>query len=149
MGRTRLDHLERCLDTIRTEAVAGDLVECGTGRGGGAIFMRAYLEAHELPRPAGVGRRPVPVVARARPDADACRRNGVAGFQADLNLVRDGFERFDLLDDRVRFLRARWTPRCRMRRSSSSRCCASATASGGEVRTVLDHLYDGWRPAGS
>ena len=25
--------------------VAGDLVECGTGRGGGAIFMRAYLDA--------------------------------------------------------------------------------------------------------
>ena len=49
MGRTQLDHLHRCLDTIRDESVGGDLIECGTGRGGGAIFMRAYLDAWELP----------------------------------------------------------------------------------------------------
>ena len=49
MGRAQLDHLERCLDAICAEPVAGDLVECGTGRGGAAIFMRAYLDAREVP----------------------------------------------------------------------------------------------------
>ena len=44
----QLDHLEASLDAVRQDG-AGDLVECGTGRGGGAIFMRAYLDAHEVP----------------------------------------------------------------------------------------------------
>ncbi|HEV8177810.1 MAG TPA: TylF/MycF/NovP-related O-methyltransferase, partial [Gemmatimonadales bacterium] len=48
IGRVRLDHLEGCLDTIREEAVEGDLLECGTGRGGSAIFMRGYLQAYSL-----------------------------------------------------------------------------------------------------
>jgi cephalosporin hydroxylase/glycosyltransferase involved in cell wall biosynthesis len=99
MGRNRLDHLERCLGAIRADSIEGDLVECGVGRGGGAIFMRGYLSAFEVPdrqvwaadgfmSPAGLG-----------PDA-----NGVANQIADLNMVRAGFARFGLLDERVRFL---------------------------------------------
>ena len=34
---------------VHADAVPGDLVECGTGRGGAGIFMRGYLDAHELP----------------------------------------------------------------------------------------------------
>ena len=46
--------------TIRADAVPGDLVECGTGRGGAGIFMRGYLDAHELPDRTRLGRRRVP-----------------------------------------------------------------------------------------
>ena len=49
LGRFRLDHLERCLEVIRDEAIEGDLVETGTGRGGAAIFMAGFLEAYEMP----------------------------------------------------------------------------------------------------
>ena len=35
-------------DTIHTQTTK-DLAECGTGRGGGAIFLRAYLDGHEVP----------------------------------------------------------------------------------------------------
>lgn len=103
MGRTRLDHLERCLDAVRAEAVPGDLVECGTGRGGGGIFLRGYLEAHELAaRNVWVADEfrasPAPLREAATVDED------LAELQADLNLVRDAFHRFDLLDDQVRFL---------------------------------------------
>jgi cephalosporin hydroxylase len=103
MGKAQLDHLEAALDTIRAEGIDGDLVECGTGRGGGAIFMRAYLDAHE------VGDTRVWVVDRFRssPEPDltpSLPERGVAGFHADLNIVRDGFARFDVLDDRVRFV---------------------------------------------
>jgi cephalosporin hydroxylase len=103
MGKGQLDHLEASLDALRQDGPAGDLVECGTGRGGGAIFMQAYLDAHEV-----TGTR-VWVVDRFRssPDpepAPSLPDRGVAGFQADLNLVRDGFARFDVLDDRVRFV---------------------------------------------
>jgi cephalosporin hydroxylase len=103
MGKHQLDHLEAALDAVRRDGVAGDIVECGTDRGGGAIFMRAYLEAHEV-----AGTR-VWVVDRFRsspePDqAPSLPARGVEGFQADLNLVRDGFARFDVLDERVRFV---------------------------------------------
>jgi cephalosporin hydroxylase/glycosyltransferase involved in cell wall biosynthesis len=95
MGRTRLDSLERCLDRIRTDEVGGDLVDCGTGRGGGAIFMRGYLDAHEL------SDRELWVADTFRVSEQA---TGLLDLSPDLNIVRDGFQRFDLLDDRVHFL---------------------------------------------
>ncbi len=141
MGRTQLDHLERCLDAIRTESVPGDLVGCGTGRGGGAIFLRSYLDAHEL------GDTKVWVADRFRSSAEpelapSLPERGVAGFQADLNLVRDGFERFDVLDDRVRFLQgamAATLPTAAVEEISLLRIGRTA---GDDTRTVLDHLYD-------
>jgi cephalosporin hydroxylase len=109
MGRVRLDHLQGCLETIRTTAVDGDLVECGPGRGGGAIFLRGFLDAHEMDD------RKVWVIDpfRASPTSNTAAGpesslpGGGLGFPdllGDLNSVRDGFARFDLLDDRVRFL---------------------------------------------
>lgn len=103
MGRQRLDHLERCLDTIRGELVKGDLVECGASRGGGAIFLRAYLEAFEMQNRVVWVADPfqaTPAPA-SEEDAPATRELNLKG---DLNIVRDGFARFELLDDRVRFL---------------------------------------------
>lgn len=94
MGRRRLDHLERCLETIRAEQVPGDLVECGVGRGGGSIFCRGFLEAQELE-----GRQVWAVDAFRNPQIGA--RDDLT---ADVNMVREGFARFDLLDARVRFL---------------------------------------------
>ncbi len=103
MGRLRLDELERCLDSVREDRVPGDLVECGVGRGGGGIFMRSWLDAHE------VTNRTVWMVDEFRAAPEGARspslsHGGVAGFRADLNIVRDGFHRFGLLDDRVRFI---------------------------------------------
>ena len=65
--------------------------------------MRAYLQAHEIDVPR------VWVVDRFRSSPEPERApslptQGVAGFRADLNLVRDGFARFDVLDERVRFV---------------------------------------------
>jgi cephalosporin hydroxylase len=99
MGEVHLDHLQRCLETIQGGSVEGDLVECGVGRGGGAIFLRGFLEAHELldRRVWAVDRFTSP--AQLGPDA-----NGMANQIADLNMVREGFARFGLLDDQVRFL---------------------------------------------
>jgi cephalosporin hydroxylase len=104
MGRPQLEYLEGALTALSAAHVPGDLAEIGVGRGGGAIFMRGFLEAHQLPD------RQVCVADRflgSEPSAP----NGAEGlpekltrFAAELNQVRDGFARFDLLDDRVRFL---------------------------------------------
>ena len=97
VGRTRLDHLEQCMDTIREAALEGDVVDCGTGRGGTAIFQAAYLAGHEV-----FGRR-LWVADRfgggTAPDEDS-----PPWFTPDLNTVQDAFQRFGVLDDRVQFL---------------------------------------------
>jgi cephalosporin hydroxylase len=147
MGRAQLDHLERCLDTVRTEGVDGDLAECGTGRGGGAIFLRAYLDAHEIPdRTVWVADR-----FRSAPDGESqpsIPKQGVAGFRADLNLVRDGFARFELLDDRVRFLQG--PPPAALADAPLDQIALLRLGRGlrGDARKVLEVLYDRVAPGG-
>ncbi|GIU87284.1 MAG: hypothetical protein KatS3mg009_1799 [Acidimicrobiia bacterium] len=112
MGAVRLDHLWRCLDRVRHDAVPGDLVECGTRRGGGAIFLRGYLAAHEITdRTVWVAdpfraspRTGAPVPRRRRRRTTLAGGPGFPELRADLNTVRDGFHRFGLLDGQVRFL---------------------------------------------
>ncbi len=141
LGRSRLEHLAACLEVVREEAIEGDLVESGTGRGGAAIFMRGFLEAYELRDhrlwvadrfdgrgPAIVGRRSI--------------------FPPDLDTVRAGFARFHLLDDQVVFLQG-----------PPSRTLVGApigqvallrldSPDPDEVRAVLDALYDRVKPGG-
>jgi cephalosporin hydroxylase len=147
MGRTSLEHLERCLDAVRETHVPGDLVECGTGRGGGAIFMRAYLDAYEISGPL------VWVVDRFRasPEPDRLPElgpRGVAGFRADLNLVRDGFARFGLLDDTVRFLQGPVGALVADAPVERIALLRIGRGLGTETRDVLEHLYDKVSPDG-
>ena len=121
MGRIRLDHLERCLDVDaarRRRRRPGRVRH--RPRRWRASSCAAYLEAHELADRHGLGRRSRSVPSPSRRTAPTLADDGVDGFQADLNLVRDGFARFDLLDDRVRFLQGPLEPtRWPTRRSSS------------------------------
>ena len=125
MGRVRLDQLETSLDAIRAVKLPGDLVECGTGRGGGAIFLKAYITAHEMP-----GR----TVWVADP--------------ADLNTVRDGFARFDLLDDEVRFLQGGLDATLADAPIEAIALLRIGPGLGPAVTTVLDRLYDRITPDG-
>jgi cephalosporin hydroxylase len=105
MGRAQLDRLGDAAAGALATGVPGDFAEVGVGGGGGGILLRATLQAHEVTdrqvwmadrfRGTAVGdggQPPVELPPRARLLA------------SDLNLVRDGFARFGLLDDRVRFL---------------------------------------------
>jgi cephalosporin hydroxylase len=140
LGRFRLDHLEHCLEVIRDEAVEGDLVESGTGRGGAAIFMAGFLEAQEM-----LGRR-IWV-------ADQFESNGSGGvgafrFARDFNTVRDAFARFGLLDDRVVFLHG---PPSRMLAEASIGGVALLRVNSQEpeeIAAVLDAMYDHVAPGG-
>jgi cephalosporin hydroxylase len=95
MGRRRLEAVDEALSVVRNEKVIGDLIDLGTGRGGAAMYMRGYLDAHEIPN------KRVWVADRFRVEPAADDPLDVA---RDLNTVRDGFDRFGLLDERVRFL---------------------------------------------
>jgi cephalosporin hydroxylase len=109
IGRTGLDHLQDCLETIHAEAVPGDFAACGVWRGGTAIFMRAFLDALQIEKRkvwvADNFRGPAEREESGKPKG---RRTRFENLVADLNHVRRGFDRFGLFDERVRFLQGRY-----------------------------------------
>jgi cephalosporin hydroxylase len=141
LGGTRLDHLRACLEVVREEGVEGDIVDCGTGRGGAAIFMRGFLEAYELAGPrVWVADR---FVAGSSDGTGAGRR-----FRADLNTVRDAFAGFDLLDDRVVFLQGEPSRKLEDAAISEVALLRIGSHEPKEVRGVLDALHERVTPGG-
>ena len=45
VGLSRLDDLQRCVETVVADGIGGDLIECGSWRGGAAMLMRATLDS--------------------------------------------------------------------------------------------------------
>ena len=129
LGRVRLDHLAECLDLIRQEAVAGDLVDAGTGRGGPAIFMRGFLDAHELSGPR------------------VWVADSFAG-PADLYSVREAFARFDLLDERVAFLEGAPARTLANAPLDDVALLRIGSHDPNEAGAVLEALYDRVAPGG-
>ncbi len=155
MGRVRLDHLERCLDTVRTERVPGDLVECGTDRGGGAIFLRGYLRAHDWSGPTvwvvDSFRATTPDFVAPAPGQTADYAGGTPGLpelRADLNTVRQGFDRFELLDERVRFVQGEPADTLGDAPIEQIALLRLAGDLGAGVADALDHLYPRLAPGG-
>ncbi|WP_374665733.1 TylF/MycF/NovP-related O-methyltransferase [Ramlibacter sp.] len=113
LPRRRLDHLQQCIETALHDAVPGDLLEAGVWRGGATILMRAVLAAHGEP-----GRQvwvadsfeglAAPDAARhpreARAYAGPVMRDALGRLAVGIDEVRHHFQRFGMLDDRVRFL---------------------------------------------
>ena len=108
MGMGALDNLHECLEAVRVDNISGDFVETGIWRGGGVIFMRAFLAAHGdekrmvwacnsfegLPKPSG------------RFDADEGDKLWQSEYLAvSVDQVRSNFKKYGLLDDRTIFLK--------------------------------------------
>jgi len=108
IGMERLTSLQRCVESVLTENIPGDLVECGVWRGGASILMRAVLAAYGdktrcvwlADSFAGV---PRPDSANYKAD-DGLRFDRFAAMAVSEVQVRANFERYGLLDDQVRFL---------------------------------------------
>jgi len=106
IGLRRLDNLQFCVETVLHDEIPGDIMETGVWRGGACIFARAVLKAH------GVSDRSV-VLADSfeglpTPSVEADRGYDLSEesyLAVSLDEVKAGFERFGLLDDRVKFLK--------------------------------------------
>jgi len=109
IGRKRLDNLHACVVDVLERRIPGDLLEAGVWRGGAGILMRGILKAY------GDAERSVWLADsfEGLPKPDAERYPADAGdrhweFNEYLAVseeqVRANFERYGLLDDRVRFL---------------------------------------------
>ena len=108
VGAKRLHSIRRLTESVIAERVPGDLIEAGCWRGGVSILMRGVLAAH------GVADRRVwvadsfqglPPPDEERYPADAGDLGHTAAELAiPLKEVRANFERYELLDDQVRFV---------------------------------------------
>jgi hypothetical protein len=109
VGLKRLDNLQYCVEDVLARGVPGDLIETGVWRGGSTIFMRAILKVH------GVTDRRVWVADSfaGLPPPDEARYPADRGDQfylspelaISLEQVQANFERYNLLDEQVRFLK--------------------------------------------
>ena len=107
VGVARLDNLQGCIEQVVHGSVPGDLIETGVWRGGASIFMRGVLRALDvsdrrvwvadsfqgLPRSDG------------RYAADAGdKHHRFADLAVPLEVVKENFRRYGLLDAQVRFV---------------------------------------------
>lgn len=108
VGLARLDQLQASIETVLAEGIPGDLMETGVWRGGCGIFMRAVLEASGDPDRLvwlADSFQGLPAPAADFPQDAGDRQHTLTRYlgvsQAE---VEANFRRFDLLDDRVRFV---------------------------------------------
>ncbi|MET0903158.1 MAG: CmcI family methyltransferase, partial [Acidimicrobiales bacterium] len=147
MGSNRLEQLDRALRMVAEEKIPGDLVECGTGRGGGAIYLRGFLEALEIPD------REVWVADRFRTAPEGITsapgvERRIDTMLPDLSQVRQAFAHFHLLDERVRFLQGRLADSLADAPIGAIALLRIGELDAVDVATVLDLLYDRVAPGG-
>jgi O-methyltransferase/8-demethyl-8-(2,3-dimethoxy-alpha-L-rhamnosyl)tetracenomycin-C 4'-O-methyltransferase len=106
IGFRRLRQLREACEMVLCENVRGDFIETGVWRGGACILMRGVLAAY------GVSNRvvwcadsfeglPPPSCEQDRGDP----HHTFDVLKVSLEEVRENFQRYGLLDDRVRFLK--------------------------------------------
>lgn len=107
IGRKRLDNIQYCIETVLADGIAGDVIETGIWRGGAIIFMRGVLAAYGVTDRTvwaadSFGGVPVPSLPEDQ-NFDISER--VYPFlTVKLDQVKALMTKYDLLDDKVRFL---------------------------------------------
>jgi O-methyltransferase len=105
-GSKRLGNVEDCVASVVREGVPGDFVECGVWRGGSAIFARAALDSYgAADRLVWLADSYEGMPARTSNDMTDPELKGTTYLEASLEDVKANFSRFDLLDDRVKFVK--------------------------------------------
>lgn len=106
IGQARLENLHACVESVLEEGVPGDFIETGVWRGGACIFMRGMLNAF------GDESRKVFVAdsfeGLPRPTCTEDAKDihfKMPMLAVGLDEVKANFAVYDLLDDRVVFLK--------------------------------------------
>jgi hypothetical protein len=105
----RLDNVRTCLETLLAEEIPGDLIETGVWRGGMSMYMRAILRAYDVTDRQVVVADSFEGLPLPKPDqfpADADFDPAESGrFAAGVDVVRENFASYGLLDDQVEFVK--------------------------------------------
>jgi O-methyltransferase len=108
VGRKRLDNIQDCLAAVKRDNIPGDIAETGAWRGGSAIYMKGCLTAWGMEdRLVWVADSfeglPVPSLPQdAGYDFSITK---VPILAISLDEVQENFRRYNLLDDKVKFIK--------------------------------------------
>jgi hypothetical protein len=151
IGAARLDNIQRCIESILQEGIAGDFLEAGVWKGGAAMFMKAMLLE------AGINDRTVWLADSFQglppPNADYPADAEDVHYQHEalaisLQDVQENFRKLDLLDENVRFVQG-WfhetLPHCPVRQLALLRLDGDMYES---TIVTLEALYDCVSPDG-
>ena len=109
IGLNRLNNIEYCIHSIVRDNIPGDFIETGVWRGGATILMRAILKEMDIKdRCVWVADSfeglPKPDIANYKADkGNQLYRSKI--LRASLDEVKSNFQKYDLLDDQVIFLK--------------------------------------------
>ena len=108
IGRKRIENIQYCIEHILADSIPGDFIETGVWRGGATIFMRGMLAAY------GVKDRTVwvadsfegvPPPTYPQDEGMHFEKAGLPVLAVSIDKVKRLFDRFNLLDDQVKFLK--------------------------------------------
>ena len=104
VGCERLSNLQKCLDFIRENDIAGDFIETGVWRGGACIFVKKYLDMFGMKRKVFVADS-----FKGLPPPE-CQQDEGANYHLytelaiSLESVSNNFKQYGCLDDNVVFI---------------------------------------------
>jgi O-methyltransferase len=105
MGMGALENLHSCMHEVLRHNVPGDFVEAGIWRGGGTIYMRAFLEAYKIQDRTVWAADSFEGLPKPKHEIDRGSKLWASEYLAvSLDEVRKNFEFYRLLDKRVRFM---------------------------------------------
>lgn len=108
IGLKRLDNIQRLVEEVLKNDIAGDLIETGVWRGGATIFMRAILKSYNIKNryvwvADSFSGLPSPDLKNYPQDASSDLHT-VRYLSVGLKEVKKNFASYDLLDNQVKFL---------------------------------------------
>jgi len=109
IGRKRLENVRYCVEQILENKIEGDFIETGVWRGGSTIFMRAILKAYDIhDRSVWVAdsfEGLPPPNEKEYPVDKGDIHHTFDELKVTLEVVKNNFDKYDLLDDQVKFLK--------------------------------------------
>ena len=149
IGTKRLDNIEECIEKVLDDKIEGDFVECGVWRGGASILARAALDAYGgSDRIVWLADSFEGMPKRQTSDLTDLALDGVSYLAVSLEDVKSNFSKFDLLDDRVKFIKGWFAdslPKSSIEKISVLRLDADYYSS---TMDALNELYDKVSPGG-
>lgn len=108
LGEKRLNNIEQCIRDVVEKGVPGDLIECGVWRGGCTIFMKGLLNSlGDETRKVWVADSfcGLPKPTHEEDQGLDLSREQIPHLAVNLHDVEAAFRNYDLLDERVCFLK--------------------------------------------